>query len=76
MNLHHKISFEDVICTQLQQVGWLYSSGDANHYDRPRALFPADVAEWVKTSQPAAWASLTKSHGAAAEAALLGRVQP
>ena len=28
--------------------GWLYAEGDAQHYDRARALFPADVLAWVQ----------------------------
>ena len=40
-------------------------------YDRTRALFPADVLAWVQATQPQAWDTLTKNHGAAAEATLL-----
>ena len=36
---------------------------------------PADVVAWVQASQPAAWDALTKSHGAAAEGALLDRIR-
>ena len=75
MSLHHEISFEDVVCDRLAEGGWLYFPGDATTYDRARAMFPADVVAWVQSSQPAAWTSLTKSHGAAAEAALLDRVR-
>ena len=75
MAKHHETSFEDVICDRLGDGGWLHASGDAASYDRARAMFPADVVDWVKASQPAAWASLSKSHGAAAEAALLDRIR-
>ncbi|MGV8989723.1 MAG: DEAD/DEAH box helicase family protein [Cypionkella sp.] len=75
MAKYHEISFEDVICDRLAEGGWLYSSGDAAAYDRARAMFPTDVVAWVKASQPAAWDGLTKSHGAAAEAALLDRIR-
>ncbi|ESZ47786.1 type I restriction endonuclease subunit R [Mesorhizobium sp. RSR565B] len=75
MSLHKEISFEAEICNHLAANGWLYAEGDAQAYDRARALFPADVVDWVKASQPNAWDALTKSHGAAAETTLLDRVR-
>ena len=75
MTVHKEISFEDEICGHLAASGWLYASGDAALYDRPRALFPADLIAWVQASQPKAWEALAKSHGAAAEAVLLDRVR-
>lgn len=74
MTLHREIAFEDDICTTLAARGWLYAKGDAAAYDRARALFPADVAAWVQATQPDAWATLTKNHGAGAEAVLLDRL--
>ncbi|MBX3480603.1 MAG: type I restriction endonuclease subunit R [Caulobacter sp.] len=73
--LHQEISFEDEVCTVLANAGWLYGFGDAQAYDRARALFPADLVAWVQASQPKAWEALVKSHGAAAEAVLLDRVR-
>ncbi len=75
MNLHKEISFETEICDTLSAQGWLYVEGDAPHYDRARALFPADVITWVQESQPKAWEALSKNHGASAETVLLGRLQ-
>jgi type I restriction enzyme R subunit len=75
MNLHKEISFEAEVCDHLGTNGWLYSEGDASGYDRIRALFPADVLEWVQTTQPTAWETLSKNHGAAAEAMLLDRIR-
>ncbi len=49
--------------------------GDHASYDRARALFPADVVAWVQATQPQAWETLTKNHGAAAEAMLLDRIR-
>jgi hypothetical protein len=40
-------------------------------YDRARALFPADVLAWVQATQPKAWETLTKNHGAKAAETLL-----
>ncbi|MES0134748.1 type I restriction endonuclease [Mesorhizobium sp. M0016] len=75
MSLHKEISFEAEICDHLGANGWLYAEGDAPAYDRTRALFPADIVAWVKASQPNAWDTLTKSHGAAAEPLLLDRIR-
>ncbi|WP_193213291.1 type I restriction endonuclease subunit R [Luteolibacter marinus] len=75
MSLHEEVKFEDDICAHLAENGWLHADGDAKAYDVPRALFPADVVEWVKESQPQAWEALLKSHGAAAEAVVLDRLR-
>ncbi len=75
MSLHKEISFENEICQHLASSGWLYADGDAAHYDRARAFFPADVLAWVQTTQPKAWDVLTKNHGAQAEVTLLTRLR-
>jgi type I restriction enzyme R subunit len=75
MNLHKEISFEAEVCQHLAAHGWHCAEGDAAAYDRARALFPADVVAWVQETQPKAWATLTKNHGATAEAMLLDRVR-
>ena len=73
--LHQEITFEAEICDVLAANGWLYAYGDAQSYDRARALFPADLIAWVQASQPKAWDSLQKTHGPAAAATLLDRVR-
>ena len=75
MSLHKEVSFETEICEQLASNGWLYTEGDAQAYDRARALFPADLFDWVKKTQPVAWETLNKNHGASAEAVLLDRLR-
>lgn len=75
MSLHKEIAFENDICAHLGASGWLYAEGDAAHYDRARALFPADILAWVRTTQPQAWETLAKNHGGAAEAVLLDRIR-
>jgi type I restriction enzyme R subunit len=75
MNLHKEISFEAEVCSLLAANGWLHVEGDASGYDRQRALFPSDLAAWVRTTQPQVWETLTKNHGAAAETMLLDRVR-
>src|SRR4051812_18596096 len=75
MNLHQEISFENEICQQLADHGWLYVEGDAAKYDRTRALFPDDVIAWVQAAQPAAWETLSKNHGSQAADILLARIR-
>lgn len=75
MNLHKEIIFENEICEHLAAHGWIYESGAAAHYDRPRALFPADLIAWVQQTQPKAWEALSRSQGVGAAAALLDRVR-
>ena len=75
MSLHKEIEFENDICAHLSAHGWLYAEGDAQGYDSPRVLFPADVLAWVQATQPKAWETLSKNHGAAAEATLLDRLR-
>jgi type I restriction enzyme R subunit len=75
MSLHKEISFESEVCDCLAGHGWLYVEGDAARYDRARALFSPDLAAWIASTQPAAWESLSKSHGAAAETMVCDRVR-
>ena len=75
MSLHKEISFENEICQHLSQTGWLYAEGDAAGYDRARALFPADVLAWVQATQPQAWETIAKNHGAKADDTLLTRLR-
>ena len=75
MSLHKEISFETEICDHLAAHGWLYAEGDTADYDRARALFPADVLAWVQATQPKAWETLEKNHGANAGETLLARLR-
>src|SRR3990167_1412673 len=75
MSLHKEVSFENEICEYLAANGWLHAAGDAQAYDRARALFPADLLDWVRNTQAKAWEALSKNHGAAAEAVLLDRLR-
>ncbi len=75
MSLHKELAFEDDICAHLAAHGWHYAPGDAQAYDRARALFPADVLAWVQATQPQAWATVTKNHGAKAADTVLDRLR-
>jgi type I restriction enzyme R subunit len=74
-DLHREISFEDEVCEYLAAHGWLYAEGDAAHYSRALALFPADVLAWVQGSYLKAWDALAKNHGAQARDVLLARLR-
>ncbi len=69
--IHLEKSFEEEICEYLAGHGYLYSPDDTG-YDRELALFPDDLAGWVRESQPKAWDALEKVHGGKV-AALLAR---
>ncbi len=75
MNLHKEVNFEVEICRYLAEHGWLHAEGDAAAYDRARGLFPPDVLAWVKESDPKAWETLEKNHGAQAGETLLSRLR-
>lgn len=75
MSLHKEMSFETEICEHLAAHGWLYAEGDAAGYDQASALFPADVLAWVQATQPKAWETLVKNHGAQAGEVLLARLR-
>ena len=73
--IHKELAFEDEICADLPQRGWLYVKDDSLRYDRARALFPEDVLAWVQGASPEAWASLEKNHGGKAGEVLLDRLR-
>lgn len=75
MTIHKEIAFEDGICAQLGAQDWIYEAGAADRYDRARALFAEDLVAWLQASQPQAWATLDKTHGAAAPAILADRLR-
>lgn len=75
MSIHKEARFEDEICAHLAEHGWLYEPSSAALYDRKRALFAPDLIAWVQGAQPKAWESVSRSHGAGAEGALLDRVR-
>ena len=75
MTIHKERAFEDGICSHLAAHGWLYEPGAAARYDRAHAVFPEDLAAWLQQTQPKAWDSLVKTHGAATLAALTDRLR-
>ena len=74
-HLNREIHFEDEICAHLHAHGWLYDAADSRSYDRALALFPADIADWVRETQPQVWATLDKNHGSQATQHLAHQVR-
>jgi type I restriction enzyme R subunit len=74
-NLHQEHHFEAEICQHLSAEGWLYSEGDATHYDRANALYLPDLLAWIEESQFDKWQRLTKTHGPAVSERLAERVR-
>ncbi|MBL8501519.1 MAG: type I restriction endonuclease subunit R [Nitrosomonas sp.] len=74
MDLHKEIHLESEICDYLTAHGWFYAEADAQAYDRARALFPADLVEWINATQSKTWETLQKNHGAQAADVLLTRL--
>ena len=58
--LHKEKNFENAIAEGLVSSGWRRSENDAG-YDRGRALYPADVFEWLQTAYPKEFELLQKS---------------
>ncbi|QDH13035.1 type I restriction endonuclease subunit R [Formicincola oecophyllae] len=60
-DFHQEVHFEDALCRDLAQEGWLYEAPLTNQgsnsqgYDAALALYPADLAAWVQESQPDLW---------------------
>lgn len=57
-NIHQEVHFEDLICNYLANHGWFYQEGDNAHYHKEWALYPPDVEEWIKETQPKTWEQL------------------
>ncbi|MEP4844923.1 type I restriction endonuclease, partial [Roseibium sp.] len=69
---HHEINLEAYVTKKLVENGWL--EGKPENYDRHLALYPEDVAEWVKASQPEKWDKLYSINGEETTNVLLNRL--
>ena len=74
-SIHTERDLEDEICRDLAAAGRLHEAGDAARYDRAPALFPDDVAGWIQTTQPEAWASIEQTHGSNARKVVCERLR-
>ena len=70
---HTEVVFENELCEHLAAHGWLYSADDTG-YDRERALFPADLFDWLTATQATEWAKHKAAAKGHAETALLDRL--
>ena len=68
---HQEKHFEAYIVRQLAARGWLV--GDTGGYEQNHALFPEDLVEWGKVTQPKKWEKLVAGNGERATATLMDR---
>ncbi len=59
---HTEAAFETVIESHLLASG--YVAVDRNNFDQERGIFPANVLEFIRETQPKEWAKLEALHGA------------
>lgn len=69
---HREKYFEQYIVKQLEARGWRV--GNTSGYDQNHALYPEDLVEWVKTTQPEKWEKLEAGNGSKAAATLMDRL--
>lgn len=69
---HQEKHFEAYIVQQLVSRGWI--QGETADYDQNFALFPEDLVEWIKTTQPKKWEKLVALNGGKAAATLMDRI--
>ena len=58
---HQETNFEKYIVGKLKAQGW--EVGHTDQYDAKSALYPADIATWLQTSQPTVWNKLMENNG-------------
>lgn len=69
---HQEKHFEAYIVSKLKAQGWLV--GNTSKYDIERALYPDDLVDWLKSTQPAKWDKLVKDHKDKALTVLMDRL--
>lgn len=70
---HHETHFEHYIVGKLAEQGW--QVGETSHYDAERALYPDDLIDWVRSTQPEKWERLCQANGERARTVLLDRLE-
>lgn len=70
---HHEKHLETYVVEKLVAGGWLLGSSD--RYDQDHALYPEDLEEWLKASQPAKWEKLVALNGGKARKVLMDRLE-
>lgn len=69
---HRERYFEEYVVKQLAARGW--HVGDTSGYDQNHALYPEDLVEWIKATQPKKWEKLVAGNGDKATATLMDRL--
>ena len=75
-NVHTERVFEDELCANLSFNGWVIKTHlkDATSYSRELAIFPDDLLEFVKSTQPTEWAKFKKWHNGKSDEIFVKRV--
>jgi type I restriction enzyme R subunit len=72
-DLHHEKHLEAYIVQKLTEQGWLL--GSSAGYDQDHALYPEDIEEWLKATQPSKWERLVAMNGDKARKVLMDRLE-
>ncbi len=75
-NVHTERVFEDELCANLALNGWVIKTHlkDATSFSRELAVFPDDLLEFVKATQPTEWAKFKKWHNGKSDEIFVKRV--
>jgi type I restriction enzyme R subunit len=72
MSKHKERQFQIEIVQHLTSHN--YVEGDATHYDRELALYPQDLINYIKSTQPQAYEKMQKREGVKTDAVLIKHV--
>ena len=72
MSVFHEKTFEAEIVAGLMARGWL--EGDPKGYDRKLALYPEDVIDWIRDTQPNEYAKVVAAQNGGSDGAILDRL--
>lgn len=74
--IHTEKVFEDELCAELVRNGWAIRTHlvDAKSYDRQLAIYPDDLLDFVKETQPTEWAKFKRWHNGQSDAMFVKRV--
>lgn len=70
---HREKYFEEYVVQQLKARGWRV--GDTSGYDQNHAVYPEDLVDWIKATQPKRWEKLVACNGERATATLMERIE-
>ncbi|HKU68855.1 MAG TPA: type I restriction endonuclease [Candidatus Baltobacteraceae bacterium] len=72
---HVEINLETEIVDYLKAPGRGWVEGNAKNYSKELALYPDDVIEWIKRSQPDLYAKVMSNHNGSTDGLLLKRLR-